>query len=65
MDLLQIDFVLEMMVWIGMFLLIYGEVMDSEIDIFDWEVVFIECYLVLLWDCYFELKVVFEYIIIE
>lgn len=48
-----------------MFLLIYGEVMDSEIDIFDWEVVFIECYLVLLWDCYFELKVVFEYIIIE
>lgn len=59
----KVCFVLEKMVEIGMFLCVYGEVIDSEIDIFDCEVVFIDCILYLICKKVFGLKVVMEYVI--
>lgn len=45
-------------------LLIYGEVIEYYIDIFDCEKVFIDIYLGFIVDVFFKLKVVFEYIMI-
>ncbi|WP_154224139.1 dihydroorotase [Marinicella rhabdoformis] len=54
--------VLEAMQEIGMPLLVHGEVVDSEIDIFDREAVFIETIMAPLLKDMPELKVVFEHI---
>lgn len=57
--------VFECMEKIGMLLLVYGEVIYVDIDIFDCEVCFIESVMELLCQCLIVLKVVFEYIIIK
>ncbi len=54
--------VLEVMAEIGLPLLIHGEVVDSEIDIFDREAVFIDRVLIPLRDRLPALKVVFEHV---
>lgn len=41
-DICNIYLVLEVMFDCGMFLLVYGEVIDGDIDIFDWEKVFFD-----------------------
>jgi len=58
----NIHAVLETMQELGMPLLVHGEVVDPEIDIFDREVVFIERVLIPLQKDFPELKVVFEHI---
>lgn len=54
--------ILEVMQTLGMPLLIHGEVVDPEIDIFDREAVFIEQKLIPLRQDFPELKIVFEHI---
>ena len=54
--------VLERMQEIGMPLLIHGEVVDAEIDVFDREAVFIDRHLVPLRTAFPALKIVFEHI---
>jgi len=61
-DLKKIYPVLEMMQKLGMPLLIHGEVVDPEIDIFDREAVFIEQKLIPLRNDFPELKIVFEHL---
>lgn len=61
-DVRHLDGVLERMQTIGMPLLIHGEVVDSDIDIFDREAVFIERILTPMLQRFPELKVVLEHI---
>ncbi len=61
-DLVRIYPVLERMQKIGMPLLIHGEVVDAEIDVFDREAVFIERHLMPLRAAFPALKIVFEHI---
>jgi len=61
-DLLRIYPVLERMQKIGMPLLIHGEVVDAEIDVFDREAVFIDRHLMPLRAAFPGLKIVFEHI---
>ena len=61
-DLVRIYPVLERMQKIGMPLLIHGEVVDAEIDVFDREAVFIEQHLIPLRAAFPALKIVFEHI---
>lgn len=61
-DIRRIDAVLERMAGIGMPLLVHGEVVDADIDVFDREAVFIERVLAPLIDRLPALKVVFEHI---
>lgn len=56
--------VFEVMVEVGMLLLVYGEVICVEVDVFDCEKQFIDEYLCWVVECFLILKVVFEYIII-
>ena len=64
-DIRNIDSLLETMEKIGMPLLIHGEVVDSDIDIFDREAVFIERHLQPLLKSHPNLKVVLEHITTE
>ncbi len=64
-DLRSIDSLLETMESIGMPLLIHGEVVDRDVDVFDREVVFIERHLVPLLVRFPRLKVVLEHITTE
>ncbi len=61
-DVANIRAVLETMEWLGMPLLLHGEVTDPEIDIFDREAVFIDRVLTGLIADFPELKIVFEHI---
>lgn len=61
-DILNLMPVFERMAMIGMPLLIHGEVVDAEVDIFDREAVFIERTLAPLVDRLPQLKIVFEHI---
>ncbi len=61
-DIRRIDAVLARMAEIGMPLLVHGEVVDAEIDVFDREAVFIERVLAPLVERLPSLKVVFEHI---
>ena len=61
-DLVRIYPVLERMQKIGMPLLIHGEVVDAEIDVFDREAVFIDQHLMPLRAAFPALKIVFEHI---
>jgi len=61
-DIIKIYPVLEVMEAIGMPLLVHGEVVDHDIDIFDREAVFIESKLIPIRERFPELKVVFEHI---
>ena len=61
-DIRRIDAVLAHMAEIGMPLLVHGEVVDAEIDVFDREAVFIERILAPLVERLPSLKVVFEHI---
>jgi len=61
-DIRRLDRVLERMQAIGMPLLVHGEVVDSDIDVFDREAVFIERVLAPTLARFPELKVVFEHI---
>ncbi len=61
-DIRRIDAVLARMAEIGMPLLVHGEVVDAEIDVFDREAVFIERILAPLVERLPSLKVVFEHI---
>jgi dihydroorotase len=58
----NLDRVLETMQTIGMPLLIHGEVVDADVDVFDREAVFIERHLIPLRRAFPALKVVFEHI---
>ena len=64
-DVAQIASVMSRMEFIGMPLLIHGEVTDADIDVFDREAVFIERHLRSLRTRHPELKVVFEHITTE
>lgn len=57
--------VLEWMEKFGMLLLVYGEVIYVDVDIFDCEVCFIDIVMELLCQCLIMFKVVFEYIMIK
>jgi dihydroorotase len=61
-DIRRIDRVLERMAAIGMPLLVHGEVVDDDIDVFDREAVFIDGVLAPALKRFPELKVVFEHI---
>lgn len=61
-DLTVLDGVLEIMQELGMPLLIHGEVVDADIDVFDREAVFIERTLTRLCRRYPELRIVLEHI---
>jgi dihydroorotase len=61
-DIRRLDRVLERMQAIGMPLLVHGEVVDDDIDIFDREAVFIDRVLIPTLARFPELKVVFEHI---
>ncbi len=61
-DIRRIDAVLERMQVIGMPLLVHGEVVDDDIDVFDREAVFIDKVLEPTLQRFPELKVVFEHI---
>jgi dihydroorotase len=61
-DIRRIDAVLECMADIGMPLLVHGEVVDQDIDVFDREAVFIDQVLRPTLERFPELKVVFEHI---
>jgi dihydroorotase len=61
-DVANIRAVLETMEWLGMPLLLHGEVTDPEIDIFDREAVFIDRVLTGLIADFPKLKIVFEHI---
>jgi dihydroorotase len=61
-DIRRIDGVLERMAEIGMPLLVHGEVVDEDIDVFDREAVFIEKVLAPTLERFPTLKVVFEHI---
>jgi dihydroorotase len=61
-DIRRIDAVLERMQAIGMPLLVHGEVVDDDIDVFDREAVFIDQVLVPTLQRFPELRVVFEHI---
>ncbi len=64
-DIRKIDSLLETMENIGMPLLIHGEVIDSSVDIFDREAVFIDRHLQPLLNRYPNLRVVLEHITTE
>ncbi len=64
-DIRNIDRVLERMQQIGMPLLVHGEVVSPEVDVFDREAVFIETVLAPLLERFPELKVVLEHITTE
>ncbi len=64
-DLKEIDSILETMQKIGLPLLVHGEVVDQEVDIFDREAVFIERHLIHLLERYPALRVVMEHITTE
>ncbi len=64
-DIRLIDNILETLQRLGLPLLIHGEVVDQDVDIFDREAVFIEKYLEPILNRYPELRVVLEHITTE
>ncbi len=61
-EILNLDSVFETLQELGMPLLIHGEVVDPQVDVFDREAVFIESTLVPLCQRYPDLRIVFEHV---